>query len=260
MCFASQSSPGKQSSCSEILLRFLECWRSFLSLSCCSLLGYVTVGSTQKIAIRAWWQVSTGPQAAKYPESPANWIRRAFLFKPSEASLDLFFIHQLLFKTSYSFCLHPSLHFSLFISVFLLFLALLVAKRPSVLTATGFPSHQVVGTVGWEIKGEDHRNGVCVGGLRGESVRGHLTDSGLVFCSSLDPTAKAFDGWLQCCLLCCVLVVMVTAFCLRKQNTGFQVVPRYLKELVVFFVKGPLSGLWSDAHTENGVHWVQRAD
>lgn len=71
---------GKQSGCSERLLRFLECWRSFLFLSCCPLLGCVTVGSTQKIAIRAWRQVSTGPQAAKYPESPANWIRRALLF------------------------------------------------------------------------------------------------------------------------------------------------------------------------------------
>lgn len=78
-------------------------------------------------------------------------------------------------------------------------------KRPSVLTATGFPSHQVVGTVGWEIRGEDHRNGVCVGGgWRGESVRGHLTDSGLVFCFSLDPTAKHLmaDCSAACCVVC----------------------------------------------------------
>lgn len=52
-CFAPQDRLGEQSGCSERLLRFLECWRSFLFLSCCPLLGCVTVGSTQKIAIRA---------------------------------------------------------------------------------------------------------------------------------------------------------------------------------------------------------------
>lgn len=41
---------------------------------------------------------------------------------------------------------------------------------------------------------------------------------------------------------------MVTAFCLKKQNTGMQVVPRYLKELVFSFVKGPLSLVFEAIH------------
>lgn len=112
---------GKQSGCSERLLRFLECWRSFLFLSCCPLLGCVTVGSTQKIAIRAWGQVSTGPRAAKYPELPANWIRRALVFScplklllicsPSFSCYSKIFIH--------SFFLHCSFHFPLLSSLFI---------------------------------------------------------------------------------------------------------------------------------------------
>lgn len=41
---------------------------------------------------------------------------------------------------------------------------------------------------------------------------------------------------------------MVTVFCLKKQNTVIQVVPRYLKELVFFFVRGPLSLVFEAVH------------